>query len=59
MPQSLNAVVAIILFIIPGFITDRIIALTIPRAKRDSTEIILTALHLAASIMRYSPGLFC
>jgi len=44
MPQSLNAVVVIILFIIPGFITDRIIALTIPRAKRDSTEIILTAI---------------
>lgn len=44
MPQSLNAVIAIILFIIPGFITDRIIALTIPRAKRESTEIILTAI---------------
>jgi len=44
MPQSINAVVVIILFIIPGFITDSIIALTIPRAKRESTEIILTAI---------------
>lgn len=44
MPQSLNAVIVIILFIMPGFITDRVIALTIPRAKRESTEIILTAI---------------
>lgn len=44
MPQSLNAVIVIILFIMPGFITDRIIALTIPRVKRESTEIILTAI---------------
>ena len=44
MPQSLNAVIVIILFMIPGFITDRIIALTIRRAKRESTETILTAI---------------
>lgn len=44
MPQSLNAVIVIIVFIIPGFITDRIISLTIPRAKREATEIILTAI---------------
>jgi hypothetical protein len=44
MPQSFSAVVVIILFIIPGFITDRIIGLTIPKAKRESTEIILTAI---------------
>lgn len=44
MPQSINEVVVIILFIIPGFITDRVIALTIPRSKRESTELILTAI---------------
>lgn len=44
MPETIDAIKIIIVFIIPGFVTDFIISFAVPRTKREPYEIILSAI---------------
>ena len=47
MPGSLNAVLIIIIFIIPGFVCERAFSLSIPRARKETTYVILESIFLS------------